>query len=223
MNRQSRVASPTLASTVVAALTLGGAGEHRCLGFELALPDVGTNVSYDFSPETPVFVIADGAPTQKVLQSRLTFADEKHLRIVGEADRHSIYIDLTLRAPGIAGLFEPIFYSFDETLSLLGKDGARLTTTENTSISYYDRVSGDEYGYGWGFHFPSDISFYGLEWAITPSLEQGAQLPDSLTLETYMYATGAIRVVPEPTCAALATAVLITFATIARPRRPLFS
>lgn len=191
--------SHSFAGLLTAGLFLWLAPGRICLAFELMLPDVGTDVNYDFFAETPQFAIAENALAQEVIQSQIMFGGGKHLR-VSESASHLIHINLILQAPGIATLFEPIFNPFDETMSLFGKFGEIIATTTNSSRSF----NADEYQLGWSFNFTSDVSLRGFAWVITPSLLPGATLPDTITLAANMSAAGEVRVVPEPSCVRLA-------------------
>lgn len=212
---------PCLRWRIVAALVLWSICAQRCSALQIVLPDIGTDINYDFLSQTPVFKIANGAPTQEIIQSEVTFIDNKHLRVVAETDLHFIHIDLILRAPQIVHLFEDIFISFDESLSLLREDGSIAATSKNfsaTSVDGCESFSCDAYYLGWDFHPISDLSIYGFRWSITPDLIQDAQLPATLTVDTYMWGAGSILVVPEPSSAAIVTVSIIGLTTIPRRR-----
>ncbi|HEX6962157.1 MAG TPA: hypothetical protein VF175_09840, partial [Lacipirellula sp.] len=117
-------------------LILQGICNEPCAAYEMTLPDVGTNVGYNFHTETPEFLIAESIGPEEAIRSRVTFADGKYLRTKAEADVFLFGVDIDFEAPGIADLFEPILNPFDETLSLLGKEGLPLATTENGGVLY---------------------------------------------------------------------------------------
>lgn len=186
----------------LALLVLGRTCQPSCQALELELPSVGTDVGYNFHIENPVFVIGERVLSDEAIQARVMFTDGKHLRTSAEIAPFLFGVDIEFRAPGIAALFDPIFTSFDETLSLLGEGGAPLATAENSGVSYYAE-DGDEYGFRWGFHVASNVRFYGFEWTITPDLIEGAKLPETLSLHSIVWGGGAILVIPEPTGARL--------------------
>jgi hypothetical protein len=200
-----------LARRITAGLLLWLVHGASCLAFEMPLPNVGTSVNYDFLTETPEFEIVANAATQEALQSQVWFADNKHLRTTAEADLYLVHINLILRSPGIAELFEPILNPFDETLRLLGRNGESVATTTNSSRS---DSNSDEYQIGWDFNFASDVSFYGFDWALTPSLRPGKVLPDTMTLAMNISAAGEVRVVPEPSCIKLALTFVACIAAL---------
>jgi hypothetical protein len=202
---------------IVAFLILWSMSAEKCSAFEMALPSIGTNINYDFSSQTPVFVIANAALTQEVLESEVTFTNNKHLNYSAEAELHLIHIDLTLRAPQINSLFEGTYISFDEKLSLVRADGSIAAMAENSAVSSVGDCGSycDVFTFGWDFHL-SDFSFHGFEWTITPDLLQGVDLPETITVETYMWAAGSITVVPEPASAVSATILLVCVTAVSR-------
>jgi hypothetical protein len=218
MDHQSRIYLLAISCRIVAPLLLNSAWEGSCLAAQLALPDVGTNISYSFSADAPVFIIAEDVPFEDALQSQITFGESKHLRMEAEGERHILHIALTLRAPGIASLFTSIFNRLDETLTLFGKDSAILATADHNSLAYDDE-SGDYCTIGWGFEFASNVSYSGFEWTITPTSDDNVLLPETLSLETHMSAAGAILVVPEPKSTSVAIVCIVTLTALCRPRR----
>jgi hypothetical protein len=181
------------------------------------LPDFGANINYDFLAEEPLFEIANQVPVQEAIQGEVTFAEDKHLRFVPDSDLYFFHVDLVLRAEGVVYLFEPIYIRFDETLSLLDADGSiSLTAPKNTSVTSAaacESYSCDQYHLGWDFFPTKAFSIYGFRWSITPELIPGGELPEKLSVDTYLWGAGSILVVPEPNSAAL-TAILLAVANI---------
>jgi hypothetical protein len=200
----------------VGALVLWSLCTQRCSALEISLPDIGTDINYDFLSQTHIFEIANSAPTQEILESEVTFTPGKHLRI--PALPNSVFhIDLVLQAEGIRDLFDPILISFDESMSLLRKDGSVIANTKNTSVGYYESDP-DGYIFGWDFHEISDPAVYGFRWSITPDLIQNGQLHVNLTVDTYMSGAESILVVPEPSLATIVIGSIVGFTAL--PRRP---
>jgi hypothetical protein len=197
---------------IIALLVLGFMYDQKCSAFTIALPDIGTAINYDFLAEKPVFEIASAAPAQEVIQSEVTFTQDKHLYVdIGPGS--FFHIDLVLRAQEIADLFEPLFISFNESMMLLREDGSTIANApKNSSIGYYDDYR-DKYLFGWDFHDLSEPTIYGFRWSISPDLIPGVELPGALGAEIYMWGPASILVVPEPPYAVAVIAAIIGLVT----------
>jgi hypothetical protein len=195
-HEQSMNADPKLLfQGLLLAAILVSAPSVTVSAFELALPPVGAEINYAFNPPEKLFALADDEPSSVVLESPLTFSDNRYVR-VGAIEPQFIVVELTLRGSGLADLMEPIWYRFDEMMSLVDDEGSILETVRNSSFGYSD-VDRNFYSYGWQFSPPAGAKLSGLEWKITPALLEGVQLPPTLGLSMYMWGAPLV-VVPEP-------------------------
>lgn len=174
--------------------------------FQYTLPPAGTDVSNDWDGSTPELVIATAMPSSAAFVGEVQFTDGKFLRIA-HSSLFSLHVDVTFHAPGMAGLFEPIFIPFNESLQLLRADGSTFASApKNGSVGYFD--DNGPYSFGWDFHPLDELRIHGLRWIITPDLAAGATLPAVVDLELSMWGEFPIVVAPEPTAFTLALAGL---------------
>jgi hypothetical protein len=164
---------------------------------EISLPNVGTNVNYDYALSTPQFVIAQDSPSEELIHSNVIFADNKRVFVEFQSDTPIVQIDLEFRGSNLYELFDPIFISFDEELSLTLDNGVVRLPIRNTGIGYYTEDP-DLYIFSWSFFPDSGFSFNGLQWTISPDLINGAVLPAHVGIRVSFFAAGTIWVVPEP-------------------------
>jgi hypothetical protein len=210
---RSHVEQVKLRATLGLLLLLSG--RSNCLAHQIHLPEVGTIINYDFLAQAPIFVLATEAPSSIVIKSEATFADGDHLGVISGSTIDYMGVHLTLRAPGIADLFNPLFISFDETLALVNQDGMVSHSAENTGIGYYvdDRA---QYTFSWDFWNVSLPHLEGFKWNITPDLLPGNDLPKLLTIDAYIWGSDWLYVVPEPCSLQLGIIVAIGVVMIRR-------
>jgi hypothetical protein len=168
---------------------------------EIQLPEIGADVNYDYSTATPQFVVGTHLPSDQLVHSKITFAENKDLffEFVPQTPggQPEIQMDLEFRGSGFRAVFDPIYISFDEQLSLLVEHGQQTPPATNTGIDYYDSDP-DIYSFSWSLFPESDFALRGLQWAITPDLVAGAALPETVDIWVDFFAAGRIIVVPEP-------------------------
>lgn len=167
----------------------------------MQLPPLGTNISYNYAIGAPALDVVYNAAPADVWQRDLTFADGRYLFVQFEnvpPTPHGMEIELYLRGAGLQSLFEPLFLSFNEQLSLLTEGGAEIGVARNTGVGGPDNDP-DSHICSWTIDPPDrDFSIHGLQWKITPDLLPGALLPTELDVQIGIFANGAIWVVPEP-------------------------
>jgi hypothetical protein len=214
-------AHPTLLfHRALLAATLVSAWPGTVLAFELTLPPVGTEINFAFNPPEKLFEIAVDARSSTVLANQIAFSGDRYVQ-VGTLDPQFIVVELTLGGSDLADLMEPIWYRFDEMMSLIDSNGSVLETVKNSSIGYSDDRS--FYSYGWQFSPPAGTKLSGLEWIITPALLEGVQLPSTLDLSMYMWGAPLI-VVPEPSVTPqLVVAAICVWAAVYKTRRRSYS
>lgn len=206
------------AAIVAANLAIAWFGRAQTQASSITLPSMGTNVNYDYVAATPEFVIAENAPSESLVHSEVSFADNKQLFVEFEDDQRIMQIDLRIRGHKLFGLFEPTLISFDEAISLELANGASVSANKNTGVGYASDDP-DQYIYSWTLRPDSDFIFHGVEWKISPDLISGANLPASLDFEISFFASGTIQVVPEPSSEVGILIVATGFCSFRRRRK----
>jgi len=168
---------------------------------EIRLPEIGTNVNYNYSLATPQFVVGTKVPSDRLNQSEVTFAENKTLFFDFEPEQTGrppfIQFDVEFRGTGLRSLFDPVYISFNEEVWLLLKNGERSPPATNAGIGYYDE-NPDIYTFSWSLFPENDFTLYGIQWKITPDLVAGAVLPEADEMRFEIFTSGRIIVAPEP-------------------------
>lgn len=174
-------------------------------GFEIELPPVGTVVNYLFQPDSIVLKIGERASLDQALEGRAMFASGRHLSSARVEGDSFMTVHLNLRAPNIVDRFadhlEVPGGLFDEQLSLLDANGEPLVTLNNTTVG--TSAAGDVLSWSWDFHGPGQYSWFGFQWRITPNGPPISPTLKDIDLDAFVWGAP-VRVVPEPSSAALA-------------------
>jgi hypothetical protein len=191
--------------------------------FEVALPEVGTEIQYEFRPPN-VFTIAADLPPFAVLEGETAFSSGKFLRKVYDqlyAPEDGLFLTIILRGDGLKLDLLDELRAFDEKASLLRPDGSVIQTTLNSNYGYYD-TSEDTFNFGWDYHSLGTLDIGGFSWRITPDVLPGRSLPATLSVDFYMWGSRLVVVPESASAASMATALFaVGYSGLHRWRRKL--
>ena len=69
-----------LFTTIVAAnIVVAWFTTSRSRASQISLPNLGSNINYDYAVGTPQFVVSGNVADEALIHSEVTFADNKHL------------------------------------------------------------------------------------------------------------------------------------------------
>jgi len=197
-NRREHLSCRTvraIAPIIVAVVSMAG----HCRAAVIDLPSIGTDINYNYATSIPLFQVAKSEPADDVLDSQITFAHGKYLHLDFDYEGRTVVFDLAIGSPGIVDLFEPFYIPFNETASLLLRDGTVRTAPKNYAVGW-DQTN-NWYSYRWGFELGSadNTDVIGLRWTIVPDLVPDAVTPQLLDARFDIFVAGTAMVVPEPT------------------------
>jgi hypothetical protein len=188
--------------------------------FDVALPDVGTEIQYEFRPPNNVFTIAADVPPSTVLEGKVAFGDGKFLgKVFSPTYASEDFVGLTLNLHGeeLRLALNDELRAFDEQASLLRPDGSAIQTVQNSSYGYYIN-SDDTFTFSWDFHSLGTLDIGGFSWRITPDVLPGRSLPETMSADFYMWGSRLV-VVPEPATASTMAGALVAAGLMLHGRR----